>query len=593
MADTNKPVPIKSAPGIKRDGTMLEGEGYVDGRWVRFQRGLPRKIGGYRSINKFLREMPTAIEAYTRDGLTYLHAGEPNYLERLYIDGSLNTSVISDRTPTSGFTADDDNMWSFAVETRLVAGVFVPYIMAQVAPNASCICNDEGGALFAGELFATTALTQVTLATGATPTGGVVALHPYTMVYGDNGYIAWSIAGDPTDFTSAGSGSVNATSQKIVTAKPLRGGGSNSPAGLFWSADALVRATFVGGTSVFAFDTVASEISILGQNTVVEYNGVFYWPGTSSFMQFNGVVREVENNMNINWFFDNLNSSQRQKVFGFKVPRFGEIWWCFPYGSSDVCTHAVIYNVRENTWYDTELGEGGRSAGVTPTVFPKPLLTGVEPADPQAFAVAINAGGTSYTAGDTLTVSGGTPTEEVELTVTTVAAGVITGVVISNAGSYTSTPTNPVSVTGGSGSGATFNLTFIEPYKLWVHETGVDAIDGQDMQPIESFFETGEITMATENNSNKAVSVLAIEPDFIQTGDMTVQIHGRVNARAPEQEGPIMTFPDTATTPEEQVLKFKEERRQLRFKFSSNTLGGDYQMGLCFAQIMPGNERIT
>ena len=593
MPDTYKPVQIKSLPGIKRDGTMLEGGNYVDGRWVRFQRGLPRKIGGYRSINKYLREMPNAIEAYTRNGLTYLHAGEANHLERLYIDGSLNTSVITDRTPSSGFTADDDNMWSFTIATKLVAGVFVPYLLAQVAPNAACICNDEGGALFAGELFDTGALTQVSLATGATPTGGVVALHPYALVYGDNGYIAWSVAGDPLDFTSAGSGSVNAASQKIVAAKPLRGGGSNSPAGLFWSADALVRATFVGGTSVFAFDTIASEISILGQNCVVEYDGVFYWPGTSNFMQFNGVVREVENNLNVNWFFDNLNGAQRQKVFGFKVPRFGEIWWCFPFGSAEVCTHAIIYNVRENTWYDTELGQGGRSAGVTPTVFPKPLLTGTRPADPQAFDVAVNAGGAGYTAGDTLTVSGGTPIEAVELTVTTVSAGAITGVVISNAGLYGSTPTNPVSVTGGSGSGATFDLTFVEPFKLWVHEAGVDAIDGQDLQPIESYFETGEITMAADNSSNAAISVVAVEPDFVQTGDMTLQIKGRVNARAAEVTGPQMSFPDVASSPQEQVLRFKEERRQLRFKFGSNVLGGDYQMGQPFAQIMPGNERIT
>ena len=38
------------------------------------------------------------------------------------------------------------------------------------------------------------------------------------------------------------------------------------------------------------------------------------------------VVREIENTLNVNWFFDNLNGAQRQKVFGFKVPRFGEIW---------------------------------------------------------------------------------------------------------------------------------------------------------------------------------------------------------------------------------------------------------------------------
>ena len=35
---------LKSQPGIKRDGTKFEGDFYVDGQWVRFQRGRPRKI---------------------------------------------------------------------------------------------------------------------------------------------------------------------------------------------------------------------------------------------------------------------------------------------------------------------------------------------------------------------------------------------------------------------------------------------------------------------------------------------------------------------------------------------------------------------
>ena len=39
-------VQIRSLPGIKRDGTRFDGEFYPDGQWVRFQRGLPRKMGG-------------------------------------------------------------------------------------------------------------------------------------------------------------------------------------------------------------------------------------------------------------------------------------------------------------------------------------------------------------------------------------------------------------------------------------------------------------------------------------------------------------------------------------------------------------------
>jgi hypothetical protein len=70
----------------------------------------------------------------------------------------------------------------------------------------------------------------------------------------------------------------------------------------------------------------------------------------------------------------------------------------------------------------------------------------------------ITNGGTGYTVGDLLTLSGGTSTTAGMLQVTSVSGGVITGAVISVAGTYTSLPTNPVAVTGGTGSGATFSL---------------------------------------------------------------------------------------------------------------------------------------
>jgi hypothetical protein len=71
----------------------------------------------------------------------------------------------------------------------------------------------------------------------------------------------------------------------------------------------------------------------------------------------------------------------------------------------------------------------------------------------------IVSGGTGYTVGDVLTIAGGTGTPAT-LTVSTVSSGVITGVTGTTSGLYSATPTNPVSVTGGSGSGATFNLTY-------------------------------------------------------------------------------------------------------------------------------------
>lgn len=72
---------------------------------------------------------------------------------------------------------------------------------------------------------------------------------------------------------------------------------------------------------------------------------------------------------------------------------------------------------------------------------------------------AIAGGGTGYTANDVLTLTGGTGVVAT-LTVNTVSSGVITAVTITTVGAYLTEPSNPVSVTGGTGSGATFNLTF-------------------------------------------------------------------------------------------------------------------------------------
>ena len=581
-------VQIRSAPGIKRDGTKFEGDQYVDGQWVRFQRGLPRKIGGYRSINKFLRGLPRALAEYTQDLQTYIHAGSSDRLERFFIDSTFNTSVITDRTPTSGFTTDDANMWQFATSYDTTSG---NQLVAQVAPNLNCICNSSNGELFIGNLLGTSVLTAVALVpANFSATGGVATLPPYTFVFGNDGYVAFSVPNTPNDFTGSGSGNAYITGQKIVRAMPLRGGPGNSPSGLFWSADSLIRGTYVGGTPVFQFDTISTQSSILASNSVIEYDGIFYWIGTDRFLMFNGVVREVENNMNLNFFFDNLNYAQRQKVFAYKVPRFGEIWWCFPFGDSTEPNHAVIYNVRENTWYDTELPNDGRGAGLFPAVFSKPLLSGVAPQEAQAFSVTVTAAGTGYTVGDTLAVVGGIGLITTELTVSTVnGTGGITGITITNAGQYSTAPTNPVSVTGGTGSAATFTITYDNPYKFWVHETGTDEIDGLTLNPIQSYFETADLSLPVTEQVNKSLQVLMLEPDFVQSGDMTVSVRGRANARAPEVNGVTMTFPETPQTPQEQVVFLKTQRRELRFRFESNAIGGDYQAGLILAHVQPGD----
>ena len=112
----------------------------------------------------------------------------------------------------------------------------------------------------------------------------------------------------------------------------------------------------------------------MSSQCVIEYDGIFYWIGVDRFLMYNGVVQEVQNSQNMNWFFDGINLAQREKVWASKVPRWGEIWWFYPRGNATECNDAIIYNVREKTWYDAGLATGAaRSAGYFSDVFAKPI----------------------------------------------------------------------------------------------------------------------------------------------------------------------------------------------------------------------------
>jgi hypothetical protein len=389
------------------------------------------------------------------------------------------------------------------------------YLMAHVAPNMDCICNSADGQIFFGEVLGTGDLLSVNLPPDANATGGIVSLHPYMFYYGTDGIIGWSVPGEPTNLTDFGSGAglARVWGQKIIKGLPLRAGSGTAPAGIFWAFDAVIRATFTGGATVFQFDVVATDTSILSPGCVIDYDGVYFWAGVDRFLMFNGVVREVPNSMNLNYFFDGLNRRYATKVFAFKVPRYGEIWWCYPKGDATECTHAVVYNVRENTWYDTELPNLGRSAGQFNNSFAAPILTGVQ---------------------------------------------------------------------GDAGD-----------YRVWVHEQGVDEIDGPNINPIQSYFETADLSSLPQGR-NEYLRITRIEPDFVQNGPMTVQVTGRANARAPEVVSSIFTFvdPKDVVEPQQQIVMLKEQRRELRVRFESNAVYGDYQMGQIIGHVSPGDGTV-
>lgn len=573
--------------GIQRDGTLFDAPCYVDGVWVRFQRGRPRKIWGYKGVFLNAPGITRGMIMQSQDGENYVYGGYSDSLQYWQTDNDDGVGSGPYPITLSDFTANDNNLWQFdisfdsagsgaltiiahpgqnledidsTVNTPVLFGSFPGGSMSKVgvftatgtATGNTISIPTENRLIGVGQTVtgtgipANTTVTFVTVVTSPSPlttvtisnsvsgsptsftfdnniavSGGCVMLYPYLFVYGNNGLLKNNSAGDLQNWVGADSNENNVAATKVVKGLPVRGG-TTAPAGLFWTLDSLVRVVYnpttVGTSTIYwTYDIVTNQTSILSSQCVIEYDGIYFWCGVDRFLAYSGVVQEIPNDMNMNYFFDNLNYVQRQKVWVTKIPRWGEIWWFYPRGDSEECNDAIIFNVRDKKWYDAGQALGTtRSSGVFSEVFRFPVWAGNTP---------------------------------------------------NNVGSYT----------------------------LWQHEVGVDEVYLNNVNAIESSFETNSLGWVNGGPGTKQIKGLnrwirveRVEPDFVQQGEMSLIVTGKSYADDDNEVSDPYVFDPTTLK-----IDMREQRREMRLKFVSNTAGGNYQMGNVLVSADIGDERGT
>jgi len=181
--------------------------------------------------------------------------------------------------------------------------------------------------------------------------------------------------------------------------------------------------------------------------------------------------------------------------------------------------------------------------------------------------------GTAITAYGTGTGGAGTYTVDTSQTVgsTTTMDGLYTGyynLVLSAA------------CTASATVSATFD-TVPGNISLWQHEIGTNAVSGQNQDAIYSMFETNDLGWVSGGPSqpspvgeNRWLRLERVEPDFLMSGEMEMYITGRPYAQSDDQTtGPYVFDSNT------NKIDLKEQRRELRLQFVSNTQNGNYQLG--------------
>jgi len=740
---------IDTLPGVQRDGTIFDMNFYTDARWVRFQRGRPRKVGGYRAIVSNANGYSRGIYVNSVDGINSVFNGYNNGLEvvninnlgigagvnqftftgliltlntlvggTLYTNGTYTnvtltggsgsgakaTIVVSGGSVTTvtvttpgnryvvgntlsataasiggtgsgfsikvatindGFTESNLNLWQFD-STFDAQGSGNQLLLAHPGQNLAQIDQTVNTPVLAGNINGTT-LSPLTDTSGSTPTGdvievagGVCVLHPYVFVYGDNGLIKNCVAGNPFDWNGADANEVNVASTKIVKGLPVRGG-SNAPSGLFWALDSLIRVSYTPTTVTVAgspqtfywrYDIISSQSSILSSQCVIEYDGIYYWIGVDRFLMYNGVVKEIKNTFNQNYFFDNLNYAQQQKVFVNKVPRFGEIWWFFPSGDSEECNDCIIYNVREDCWYDAGEALGARrTAGYFSQVFHYPINAGATLSEEEVIftasisttnanavitiapnnlvAVGQQVVSTSVPSGalvNLITPNSASPTATGSAGASTIVVSSATGIVLNQSVTGTGIGTGAVVTTivgttitlsvvnSGAVSGAmsfsglsltlsaNATATAVETANfntvagqviLWQHEIGTDEVIADEANAIESYFQTSDLGFVAGGPAQTApvgdnfwVNLERVEPDFVQQEEMTFQVTGRPYAQSTDVTSEPYVF-----SPSTGKIDMRQQRREIRLRFSSNVQGGNYEMGKVLLTVTLGDSR--
>ena len=132
---------------------------------------------------------------------------------------------------------------------------------------------------------------------------------------------------------------------------------------------AIYSLQYLGPPFVWKTELLGDNISVAGPNAVVLASGVTYWMGIDKFYMYDGRVQTLNCDLR-RYVFQDLNTSQRQQIYGSTSEAFNEIWWFYCSLNSTTCDRYVVYNYVENAWY---YGTMDRSAWLDSGLQPFPI----------------------------------------------------------------------------------------------------------------------------------------------------------------------------------------------------------------------------
>ena len=149
---------------------------------------------------------------------------------------------------------------------------------------------------------------------------------------------------------------------------------------LIWTDNALYSMKFVGAPFTFGFEQVGTNCGLLGQNAVVEIDGVAYWMGNNGFFSFDGTVNTLSCAVE-DYVYNDFDTTKGQQVCAGINNLFTEVIWYYPSQGATYNDRYVVFNYGERTqlptgvWYTGVNTNSIRTTWIDSIVYPKPYAT--------------------------------------------------------------------------------------------------------------------------------------------------------------------------------------------------------------------------
>lgn len=375
-------IPLEIPAGVYRVGTEFEASNrWRDANLIRWHQNSMRPVGGWREkvdASASITAAPRAMHIWiANNSVAQTSLGSAN--ELIHVSP---TGIVSDITPTSFTTGDEDAQINYAFGGSYygTGDYGVQRVGANQYQEATSwsldnwgeylvACATSDGNLYEWQLNTSNPAAQISNSP-ASCKGLIVTEERFLFALQAGGNlrkVAWCDREDNTNWTPSATNEAGdielQTSGEIMCAARMRGRTI-----ILTNTDAHI-ATYQGPPYVYGFERVGTACGTISRKGLVAIDQGAFWIGSESFYMFDGsVARQMRCDVQ-DYVFENMNKNQQSKVFAVHNSEYGEIWWFYPSQDSLECNQYVAYDYLENHW---EIGTIDRTCGADQGVFSDP-----------------------------------------------------------------------------------------------------------------------------------------------------------------------------------------------------------------------------